>query len=499
MVLLSIIFHYIYIKRQQNIIYIIQFLNGWSYEISTHDIYLTNINDKLELQLLENRYPQCLLNADTVLEINLLITTLGGNKDLTSVSESQPDIGKLPLHLYLLQQTIDSTNNTDKIIQRISEYLSGNFEHIQMIPENWTALEVKNVLNSNLSGIFNKIAWDNVSSLLSETSSQFENKFYQNYINVYNEIKNNNYINIEKNINNFNKNFKDIILLSNWTPALTNCLIEPMKIIINFGKPTTEIKGINTTFDIDIKVNINDPLEKNNAVGWRCGSINTKYLSWLSGDEQFGGPEIVLVDIDTYKMYNKDKKTLEILVNACLYEYSQLETQQIFININWKGYLYLKTFKNLPYNVGCCENLLLKITVDLENNFISSEPEIVYFVPVVTTYGNPENPDFNMSIGYVKLFENDIEKIPMTYSFGNKKYNFMKNLKTYDIDNFNLVRTVVENYYLTYHNQRLILKNIISESFVLNWEDKLKLNYKGFNINMTIFNFEQIFIKHSGE
>jgi hypothetical protein len=114
------------------------------------------------------------------------------------------------------------------------------------------------------------------------------------------------------------------------------------------------------------------------------------------------GPEIVLVDIDTYKMYNynktKTKTTLEILVNACLYDATQLETQQIFININWKGYLYLKTFKNLPYNIGCCENLLLKITVDLENNFISTEPELVYFVPVVTTYGNLGNSDFNISI-----------------------------------------------------------------------------------------------------
>jgi hypothetical protein len=50
---------------------------GWTYEITTNDIYLSNINDPLELQLLENRYPQCLLKANDVLQVNLLITTLG--------------------------------------------------------------------------------------------------------------------------------------------------------------------------------------------------------------------------------------------------------------------------------------------------------------------------------------------------------------------------------------------------------------------------------------
>jgi hypothetical protein len=75
----------------------------------------------------------------------------------------------------------------------------------------------------------------------------------------------------------------------------------------------------------------------------------------------------------------------------------------------------------------------------------------------------------------------------------------LKQIKTYDIDTYNLVQTVINTYEVKFNNKTFILKNIISENFVLNWEDKLKLNYKGFNINMPIFNFEQIFIKHLGE
>jgi len=79
----------------------------------------------------------------------------------------------------------------------------------------------------------------------------------------------------------------DIKCISDWIPAVTNCLIEPMKIIFNFGQQTTN-NSVNNNFDIDIKVNIDDPVERNNAVGWRCGSKNTKYLTWLTGDNVAG-------------------------------------------------------------------------------------------------------------------------------------------------------------------------------------------------------------------
>jgi hypothetical protein len=63
------------------------------------------------------------------------------------------------------------------------------------------------------------------------------------------------------------------------------------------------------------------------------------------------GPEIVLVDIDSYKDYSNNKKEMNILVNACHYEYTMLETKKLIINVYWKGYLYIATFEHLPYNI----------------------------------------------------------------------------------------------------------------------------------------------------
>lgn len=63
------------------------------------------------------------------------------------------------------------------------------------------------------------------------------------------------------------------------------------------------------------------------------------------------GPEIVLVDIDTYKYYYKNNKEMNILVNACHYDSTFLETKKLIINVYWKGYLYITTFEHLPYNI----------------------------------------------------------------------------------------------------------------------------------------------------
>lgn len=109
-----------------------------------------------------------------------------------------------------------------------------------------------------------------------------ELNIYNDYLNLLND-------NSMENIEKFNNKMSIVEDFSNWTPTFTNCLIEPLKISFNFGDVSlNNIDGINYTFDIDIKVNIDDPVERNNAVGWRCGSKNTKYLSWITGDNIYG-------------------------------------------------------------------------------------------------------------------------------------------------------------------------------------------------------------------
>lgn len=82
--------------------------------------------------MLQNRYPQCLLTANNMLQINLIITTFGGNKDY--YNKNTPEISfndleeqeSLPLNLYLLYKTISTTHDT--AISNLSSILSGNTE-----------------------------------------------------------------------------------------------------------------------------------------------------------------------------------------------------------------------------------------------------------------------------------------------------------------------------------------------------------------------------------
>lgn len=314
-----------------------------------------------------------------------------------------------------------------------------------------------------------------------------ELNIYNDYLNLLND-------NSVENIEKFNNKMSIVEDFSNWTPTFTNCLIEPLKICFNFGDISLmNIQDINYTFDIDIKVNIDDPAERNNAVGWRCGSKNTKYLSWVTGDNIYGGPEIVLVDVETYKMYNT-KKEMSILVNACFNESSQLESNKITVNISWKGYFYVRTFEHLPYNIACCENLLFKVIIDLETNFIK-DIELVYYVPVISSFGVPGNTDFNLSIGYIKVLQSDLSKLPESIKINNKQFMFYSNESSLEFDMQQIEQFIYNNYKVTYNSKTYILKDIIAENFLLNWEEIINLNYNDLKTKYTVFYIEQCFIK----
>jgi hypothetical protein len=102
--------------------------------------------------MLQNRYPQCLLTANNILQINLIITTFGGYKDY--YNENKPKIlvdenESLPLNLYLLYKTISTTQDT--AIYNLSSILSGNTElYKEEIP-------ISTYTNA-LTGFINKIS-----------------------------------------------------------------------------------------------------------------------------------------------------------------------------------------------------------------------------------------------------------------------------------------------------------------------------------------------------
>jgi hypothetical protein len=217
----------------------------------------------------------------------------------------------------------------------------------------------------------------------------------------------NNIESISNMLETYNSNVSGLNMISKFTSEFANCLVEPMKFVFNFGNNKF---NFDTYFDMDISININDENEKSNAVGWRCGYTTTKYLDWITKDHIFGGPEIVLVDIDKYKIFNPTKEYLEIPVHVCWFNETQIESVLPLLTISWHGYEYVVPLNNLQYNSNCCQNLLVIVKINLVTNEITySYPDII---PVISCL-NPAildevyAEDFSLNLGYIICNKSD--------------------------------------------------------------------------------------------
>lgn len=230
---------------------------------------------------------------------------------------------------------------------------------------------------------------------------------------------------------------------------------------------------------------------------------------------QLDGPEIVLVDIDTYKFYHKSfidfdsetntwKNKLRILVDVCWFNQTQVESEEVTIDIVWKGTLYTVQIPTITYNVGCCENPVLEILVDLNTNSVSY---IEYVnVPVLTLYNLPAiRSDFNMSFGYIKmnteeyarLYDISTQKPIQTLTNiieidginGNKKHILYKNMIC---KSENDVENALDDYWTFIDDDTIYTaeNSIVKNEIYLDWEDKIKLNNKEFKL----YNFKQLFL-----
>lgn len=214
------------------------------------------------------------------------------------------------------------------------------------------------------------------------------------------------------------------------------------------------------------------------------------------------GPEIVFVDIEKYKVFNVNKTELELIINTCWFSETQQKTENVSIEIVWKGYLYIIPINNILQNFNCCDNTVLKIRVDLINNNLTYEEMIL--VPVVTLFGNIIGQS-SMSYGYLKMFKSDLEKLNINVNNNEIRQVLIDKtgLKTtYLITDFtaNTAEDVfdsIENYLtntglLTTNYNIKVYRSMIESIVLSEWKDTFILN----NERTTIFNIAQAIIKY---
>ena len=206
---------------------------------------------------------------------------------------------------------------------------------------------LSNIFNNNLSSIHqdlhNKLSAEKNDSELTENNIFYSETFNQYLVNFLetNSIFNDTTV---KDLTLYTNGLNNLGKINQFLPVMNECLIDPLKIIFNFGslEEVTNKSGLNE-FDLDIKVRILDETEKYNSVGWKCGHLNTSYLNWVTADNTQGGPEVVIVDVDKYKFYNRNNTVLKIEVNACWFEMTRIESKNASIYLNWKGYFYFRS------------------------------------------------------------------------------------------------------------------------------------------------------------
>lgn len=452
----------------------------------TSDIVKISKNDdnkysNEDCAIINSSYPKCNLFDDNRMQIDMLVTSLGGTKSLFNDDYIISSYLRLPEPQYsLLSATIAETPSA-AIEGLKNTILSGNFYS--------KILEKQVYLSAGYEELYNQITGNLLSVPTDNKPGVFDNwKFDFSKENINKTMENNSTISINDINSSIISGMQSII---EFTPSITNCLVDPMKLIFNFGET---IYSNVISFDMDVNVSIDDEKEFRNTVGWHCGLKQTRYLDWITGDNTSGGPEIVTVDLDTYKQLNPKEQTVDILVNACWFVETQIESINPTLDIIWKGISYTVPIIDMHFNNSCCSNLILKITVDLINNNIELIP--VKYVPCVTVYSTPSNSDFNVSYGYIKVTD-ELESMNYSYikcngSNSNKQYYLLNKYYT----SVNELLTDMNDYDI---NTLISIGKPIyfTDTFDMKWDDRIETkDNKGKTIKCTVYNYlQQVGIK----
>lgn len=198
---------------------------------------------------------------NNTLEIRSLFTTLDIKNIVTSYNEFKDNSELKTTLLSCICSTTDLAKLT--LSNQLRDKLnSEEFKNSQVLQE------ISNRLINYTTGVFYENSFGDELTKFLEADSII-NKTTLEYLNSY------------------TKGLTKMSEVNLFTPVLNECLIDPLRIIFNFGT-LTEIKNAYNQFDLDIKVRILDETEKYNAVGWKCGYLNTSYLSWITADNTTG-------------------------------------------------------------------------------------------------------------------------------------------------------------------------------------------------------------------
>ena len=377
------------IDNFDNIVYMNQ-IKTISTCLSTVNVYIddNNVNDYIAIQQL---FPYCNLTRDNHLVISSLPTTLGSYKSLT-VDKEQKDIEQTN-GMKLLTSTIDPDvvcdDTFEDIITDENSYFYRNSQRIQLDDQ----LDDYKELFDGITGSYN---------------------FYQYYDKYIESKKNEQPLSIQrKYLQFYNQQMAKLNDIVAFAPVVNEFIIQPLKIIFNFGNMFDfDIEWANPSktnyFDMDVNTYIDTDQQKYKKVGWKAGMWQTDYINWITRDQRFGSPEIVVVDIQKYKndhidSYNINKKdyTLDIIVNACWFAESVIQSLNPNIFVNWKGFTYHYMIEDIETNQNVCDFPFIKIRVGLNNNTLKCYRKVLIPASIHNKHTNER------LFGFIRMWEDE--------------------------------------------------------------------------------------------
>jgi hypothetical protein len=482
---------------------------GFGYEkVSLFGDNENRITDDIGLYMIHNKFPKCTIDTNNVLTIEVIGTTLGGNKTEYQSSNSRSLLSENQKNILVSSLVRQEDGNEVIDIPTISQ-------HFWNAINNGIAKDSDNLITNLSAGLPELIRLVDTLDVTVISGAESESPMLppSTWNSWEIQFKNKNYNEWKElgkldTLSGYNKVFENLNILTEFSPSITNCLVEPMKIIFNFG---TNRFNFDTYFDMDIKVYIDDENEKDKAVGWRCGYKSTRYLNWVTSDNRFSGPEIVLIDIETYKIWNPTKTKLTIPINVCWFEETQIESINPTVSVIWRGYEYIIPIWNMEYNSNCCDTLSFNLDIDLRTNSINYNKSVIY--PIVSCMNTAKITeiywnDFTLNMGYIISSPEEFAELEPGWNklteFGNKNYyiyiwdknNFpgdvsgQKILDNYIVDNENVMKEL----YTIIDENDLGINNIdhFTSKLYGNWHETI-YKYKKYTLNTvklkyTIFN-----------
>lgn len=463
--------------------------------------YKKQYNQKLDSQILKAYNNTC----------NEIQKKIKSKLDLTEDDEEKLTLELVEDKIKNIRSYIDNYIKNDITKTQFSTLLKNQLNYI-----------INNINNKTINDVKISLSNDKIEEIINQLHRQILNTNF--IIDYKNDILNaetisfiyiiETQVNIKQQLNNNGLMYK-LNELSNYQqenylkflkaiPAFSDCFTDNLKVYINFGQLSKQIKNFiigSQSFDLDSSIYIDDSNYDNiqvlKKVGWRCGYNKTDYITSITNDNRFGGPEVYDINLAKYKNYlinkyvnvyenslenyrqlnfNTIANNIKIHLEVCWYNQSILRSINPTIEIYWKGmYISDKVNKSkININSKCCQDSWSKdILIDLTNNiFKYSQGNALY--PVFVTqlqkkynYNILDNNNIIFRQELSQQTENDIKTINFS--------QFLQNYSNYRINDLEFNNYCIEKYedITTLKNE---FNNILLNSTNIN-DMQLLLNY----------------------